>query len=145
MFNLLLESRWTDAGEGANSVNTLTARLTDSGFTVINVLLTVFPAESIATLTEVMLRCGGHLKVSVVSIDASGIILALVVLAFININFTVLSGETLVTDTSICLRTIFKTLAMVEARIVQARIMRHVTNRPTPASVTLTLEADVHR
>lgn len=145
MFNLLLESRWTDAGEGANSVNTLTTRLTDSGLTVINVLLTVFPAESIATLTEVMLRGGGHLKVSVVSIDASGIILALVVLAFININFTVLSGETLVTDTSICLRTIFKTRAMVEARIVQARIMRHVTNRPTPASVTLTLEADVHR
>ena len=145
MFNLLLESRWTDAGEGANSVNTLTARLTDSGLTVINVLLTVFPAESIATLTEVMLRGGGHLKVSVVSIDASGIILALVVLAFININFTVLSGETLVTNTSISLWTIFKTRAMVEARIVQAGIMRHVTNRPTPASVTLTLEADVHR
>ena len=145
MFNVLLESRWTDAGEGANSVNTLTARLTDSGLTVINVLLTVFPAESIATLTEVMLRGGGHLKVSVVSIDASGIILALVVLAFININFTVLSGETLVTNTSISLWTIFKTRAMVEARIVQAGIMRHVTNRPTPASVTLTLEADVHR
>ena len=145
MFNLLLESRWTDAGEGANSVNTLTARLTDSGLTVINVLLTEFPAESIATLTEVMLRGGGHLKVSVVSIDASGIILALVVLAFININFTVLSGETLVTNTSISLWTIFKTRAMVEARIVHAGIMRHVTNRPTPASVTLTLEADVHR
>ena len=144
MFNVLLESRWADAGKGANSVNTLTAGLTDSGLTVINVLLTVFPAESIATLTEVMLRGGGHLKVSVVSIDASGIILALVVLALIHINFTVLSCETLVTDTSICLRTIFKTRAMVEARIVQAGIMRHVTNRPTPASVTLTLEADVH-
>ena len=78
-------------------------------------------------------------------VNACGIVLTLVVLTLIDINFTVLSGETPITDAGVGLWTVLEASAMVQAWLKMARVMRDVTDRASPTSVTLTLEANVHR
>ena len=144
MYTLLHESWRTDAGKCANSINALTTGLTTRALTIVDVFFTVFPTKAIRTLTEVRDGAGGHLKVDMTRFNACGIVLTLVVLTLVDINFAVLPGEPLITDTGIGLWTVLEAGAMVQAGLKMARVMRDVTDRTTPTSTALALEANVH-
>ena len=84
-------------------------------------------------------------KVYLANVHTGCIILALVVLALVYVNLTVLPGVSDITDAGVGLRAVLEAGAMVEAGLEAARVMGDVTDRASPSRGTLASESNVQR
>ena len=83
------------------------------------------------------------IKVYLANVHASGVILALVVLALVYVNLAVLSGVSNITDAGVGLRAVLETGAMVEAGLEAAGVVGNVTDGASPAGGALAGESNV--